>query len=278
MKKALVILSVIAFVAALSSAAVYTPTLDTFLRYDNGVATTPQALGGSYSGAQSQTYGGQAQQRAGKAYQDQFMMAFDRAAILADAATQLGRPATANDFINGTLTMTLSLMSNGGGFNHTAMYAPAYFTSTGAATRENHIAYNFADGDENAGTAGEYVLWNNGVNDSALGNAPRNSGVVTYTVQDCPHYIGTPIMWSAADFFYQDFAYSGTMAAGYLFSPLNAYLEPYGDYSNNGFVNAKEGKWADGTTYGGPKLTIVPEPMTLSLLAAGALALLRRRK
>jgi hypothetical protein len=210
-------------------------------------------------------------------------MDFDRAAILAEASALLGYPATRSDFLCGNIPMTLRVMSAGNSFNHSAVYYPAYFTSTTAWTREDHAAYNFVDGTEN-GDGGDWTLWNGGVNDSGLGLLPRNNGAPTRTIMDVPTYYapGSGEVWAAPDNAYQDFDYPPQILADYLFSPLNAYLTLVGDGingMNNGYCYSKEGVGPYGQDYYvGPTLSfIVPEPTTLAVLLFAGLPVLRRR-
>jgi hypothetical protein len=102
-----------------------------------------------------------------------------------------------------------------------------------------------------------------------------------WTVRDCPWYWNptSAVVWSAVDSTYMSFCFPGDIAAGYLFNSGNAYIVMSNDgtQDNNGACYSKEGLCFG--SYAGPILDVrVPEPMTLSLLAAGALALIRRRK
>lgn len=295
MKQALAILVVIGFVVALSSAATYTPVKDAYLRYDGGDATP--YVNPAYYGQGVYTYGGQASGRAGKPWnQDRMIQDFDREAIKAELrATVNGGgvddATVINELINGTGTVvTLRLMSVGGtGFNHAAAYFPAYLTSTTAWTGESHASFAYADGTDAVNPIDLNVTtpWNGLVNQSALGMLPRNGNVpgsptlANGTVRDCPWYwaAGSAQVWSAVDETYQTFTFPGAIIAGYLYSPLNAYIVMSNDNAdNNGAAYSKEGLVFG--SYAGPVLTVtvIPEPMTLSLLAAGALALIRRRK
>jgi hypothetical protein len=276
MKQALAILVVIAFVAALSSAAVFAPTQDTFLRYTQN---DPYPYNGGVD-QQWYQYGNNNQYRAGKGYQDQFIMDFDRTAILADASAQLGHTATAADFTSGAVTMTVSIM--GSTTATTDMFWPSYFTSTtqaifGVTGALNQASYNAA---QNNGGVG-IVKWNNGVDQ---GNAPDHSNrwPGQGTRMDCPMYIDnyaggakTGGVFMNPVYTYTDFAYPGDLAAGYLFcSGTNPYLELYGTTGNSpGYCYSMEQAGA------GPKLAITPEPCSMLLIAAGAVVtLVRRRK
>ncbi len=254
MKQALAILVVIAFVVSLSVAAVYQPTKDTFYRFDTNT-------GGGGPG--TDTYGGANAQRAGKGWQDGFYMDFDRAAILADASAALGYTATAADFTSGNVTVTLQLMSAGWGFNHSAAYTPGYFTSTTNWT-ESGASFNMADQVNG-------VAWNGGGSNGDM--------------RDCPLHLTASggQVWAAGDSTYQTFTIPADTATGFLFATTEGVaLEMNGaDWSNNGAVYSREGLWIDGVTYAGPKLTVtvVPEPCSMLLIAAGAVAtLIRRRK
>jgi hypothetical protein len=248
MKKVLAILVVIVFVASLSSAASYQPTKDTFYRYDTN-------LDGQGSG--NDCYGGATQNRAGKGWQDGFYMDFDRATIVADITAALGRAPVAADFTSGAVVVTLSEMSSAdwGTFTHTAMYTPAYFTST-TPWSESGSSFNMSDRPSS-------TMWNNsGDWHNALSRTQ-----------------GTAQMWSAPDYTYQVFNVDANVASGYLLTgAVSAGIMVMGnDYSNNGTCYSREA--TSRGLYAGPVLTVtVPEPMTLSLLAAGALALIRRRK
>jgi hypothetical protein len=293
MKRSLAILVVIAFVAALSSAAVFQPTKDTFLRYDGSTGTcfvTP-----TYYGQGVYTYGGQAYGRAGKGYnQDRFVMDFDRAAVLADLSAQLGHTATPADFGPGAcvLTVYLKAVAPAAGGTWTAQqYWPGYFTSTTTWSNENRASWSYVDGTDanNPIDVANTTAWNGLVNQSALGQVPRGDAIpgTTGCVRDCPWYVDTtvaPVMWSSTEV-YQPFTFTAAEAVGYLFNPLNAYVSmcvagdvtgqsQYAVPGNNGSVYSRQGGVGNE-----PLLNIaIPEPMTLSLLAAGALALIRRRK
>ena len=283
MKQALAILAVIALVAAVSAAqsTVYGPTQDTYLRYSQ---TDPYPYNNA-TDSQWWTYGNNANYRAGKGYQDQFIMDFDRATILANLSAALGRPATAADFTSGNVTMTLSLM--GSTMTSTDMVWPAYFTSTtqaifGASGALNQASYNAAQ--NNGGT--NIVKWNGGVDQSGLGNANdrTNRWPNQGTRMDCPTYMNNyaagaktgGILWTASNYTYMDFAYPGDIAAGYLFcSGTNPYLQMYGSTGNSpGYCYSSDQAGC------GPKLTVtvVPEPCSMLLMAAGAVAMIRRRK
>ena len=252
MKKALAILVVIAFVAALSSAATYQPSKDTFYRYDSNL---------DGQGAGNDTFGGATDQRANKGWQDGFFMDFDRATILADITTALGRAPVAADFTDGTVAVTLALTGNTAeGSLVGANFTPQYWTSTTPWT-EGGATFKFAD-------RATSTPWN-------------TTGA---SMRDCPvAAAGTTQAWAAADFQYNTFAIDANVASGFLFSEAaGVALQMRGDSWFNGHVFAKEGTVTlfGQTNYAGPVLgvTVVPEPCSMLLIAAGAAAMIRRRK
>lgn len=254
MKKVLAILVVIVFVASLASAQSfsYQPTKNGFLEFDanaNGL------------GIGNDVDGNQAQQRAGKGWQNIFILDFNRAQIQSDVTAALGHTFTAADVNSGAVVVTLSEMASDdwGAFTHTAAYTPAYFTSTTNWT-ESGACYNYAD-------LATQTTWNGFAGDPGVVNTGSGRGTDTWGA-NISLTQGTAQIWSAPSYTYDNFSVDANVASGYLFATAagDAIEMSGNDYSNNGTVYGMNAlTQGRGGTYAGPVLTVtvVPEPMTL---------------